>query len=647
MNRRKKILITLSVFFCAFIFLLIYSFYPLLTYDVKYTQNVNNSIAESESPWRIVMYDRNWEVITDKMSQNWYYKHIKTNLNSEFVKALISIEDKNYYKHFGVNILSKFRAIKDNLNWKRISGASTITEQYIKNKYFKASSRNILQKLREAILALYINSTREKDNILNIYYHNAYFGNHLYWVWAAIEVYFKKESLEELSQEEIVILLSLLHNPWITSLEEKYFQNYFNQVRKRLWYNFKRTYFWKLKTKNNIDVFPFVTNLYREKPLSIFLNGKEKTQHIRTTIDKKLQQYTKEIIQQELSKLQWKNVTNAAVFAIIPLDIKIKKPHEILIYQWSKDFNAEDIDGQVDVIESRRQPGSTVKPFLYLQALESGMNPDDLLIDIESEYNSFQKWKSYMSKNYSLKEYWLVRLKKALWNSMNNASVRLASELWLENVYNFYKQYWFSFDYEPEHYWYSLVLGNAEMKLRDLVESYEKLLRKDKNKFLLQDILKNPDNRDISFWVNSILNTSIAQAVKTWTSSDFRDNWVISYHPNLVVGVWVWNNDNSSMIGVTGISWAGKIWHKLIEKAITLWYINSTEGFSPLNIEAVEQSEYCLDTRCFRKEIIYKKTGKRYYSRIADNIFSREDLQEKLSSFEEKKLSQMWIQLSE
>jgi membrane carboxypeptidase/penicillin-binding protein PbpC len=101
-------------------------------------------------------------------------------------------------------------------------------------------------------------------------------------------------------------------------------------------------------------------------------------------------------------------VTNGAIFAMIP------STGEILVYQGSKNFYARDIDGQVDVIQSLRQPGSTVKPFLYLMALESGANPDDLLLDIESEYNSFQEGSVYISENYSLKEYGLVRLKKAL-----------------------------------------------------------------------------------------------------------------------------------------------------------------------------------------------------------------------------------------
>lgn len=630
LTKHYKTLIFLSVFFCFIIFLLIYSFYPVINYETK----------SSDTHWNIILYDRKWKIITDKMYKNWYYKFIKIDKNSKFIKSLLKIEDKNFYDNFWINILSKFRAIKDNISWKSISGWSTITEQYIKNKYFQNNKRTYLQKLREAILALWITSTRTKDNILNYYSQNIYFWNHLYWAWAAIEIYFNKDNIDNLTDEEITILLSLIHNPSIKSLEETNFLNYFNKVKNRLWFDFERTYFWKLNYKKNIDKLPFIKKLYSQE---LKYNNQ-----INTSIDLELQEYTKEIINKNLDRLKDKNVTNAAVYAIIP------KTWEVLIYQWSKDFYSKDIDWEVDVIQSKRQPWSTVKPFLYLDALEKWFNTDDLIIDMVSEYNSFVKWKTYITENYSLREYGLVRLKKALWNSMNNAAVRLWYELGLENVYNFYKKYWFEFDYDSRYYWYSLVLWNAETTLQKLVENYSKLIAPtsypldrgiEENKFLLQDILKNPDNRDISFWVNSILNTSILQSVKTWTSSDFRDNWVVSYSPDLVVWVWVWNNDNSSMIWVTWITWAWNIWHSIIEKAIALWYIKNNHPLTPslLRKGGLEEIKYCLDIKCFRKELNFAKKWTKYYSRILDNYFSKKDLKEKLSDFEKDKLKKMWV----
>ena len=612
------------VFFFLILLFLIYCFFPVFNYDSKYSQHVNTNPRESEAAGRIFLTDRNGEVITDKAYPNGYYKFIETDLESEFVQALVEIEDKNYFSHWGINIPAKIRALRDNLAGERVSGGSTITEQYVKNKYFKTHKRSYLQKAREWVLALYFDMTRSKEEILNIYYHDAYFGNQLYGVGAAIEVYFSKGSLDDLTEEEITILLSLLNNPSIENLEERYFRSYFEQVKERLGYTFENTHAWKLPKKENIDLFPFVTQNYLDDPVET-----------QTTIDTELQSFTREVLRDTLDELKDKNVTNGAVFAMIP------STGEVLIYQWSKDFSARDIDGQVDVIWALRQPGSTVKPFLYLMALEAWANPDDLVLDIESEYNSFQEGRVYISENYSLKEYGLVRLKKALGNSFNNATVRLARELWLQEVYEYYESYGFSLPFGAEHYGYSLVLWNAETTLEWLVMSYRELLDlEDPEKFLLYDILSDPDNRDISFGVNSLLSTSIPQAVKTGTTSDFRDNLVVSYHPDLLLWVWVGNNDSSSMQGVTGITWAGYIWHQIVEKAVSLWYVTNQRLDTP---EWIEQRSYCLDQDCFRKEIIYSREDTIYNSKIADKIFSESDVFEELSSYERERLDDLGI----
>lgn len=618
------------LFFCISLLLpvafLIYCFLPVLTYDTRYSQHVNHFPSESLAPGRILLTDRNGEVITDKMYPNGYYKHISTNLESQFVQDLVQIEDKNYFSHWGVNLPAKLRALRDNLAGKRVSGGSTITEQYIKNKYFPLEERGYSQKMREAVLALYFTMRRSKEQILNIYYHDAYFGNQLYGVGAALEVYFGKDNLDELTQEEIVILLSLLHNPGAKSLEETYFREYFEQVKTRLGYEFERTYFGTLPTKKNLDRFPFVTQNYISHPVEEQM-----------TIDARLQSYAREILEQTLAELSDRNVTNGAIFAINP------QTREVLIYQGSKDFYATDIEGQVDVIQSLRQPGSTMKPFLYLLALESWANPDDMILDIESEYNSFKEGSVYISENYSLKEYGLVRFKKALWNSFNNASVRLAQELWLGKVYDFYKEHGFVLPQSAEYYGYSLVLGNPSITLEQLVRSYARLVDlEDAEKYLLYDILSDPDNRDVSFWVNSILNTSIPQAVKTGTSSDFRDNLVVSYHPDFVIGVWVGNNDNSSMQGVTGITGAGYIWHQVVEKAIELWYITEKQISIP---DTIQRQSYCLDGRCYRKENILIQGDKEYFSRIADWVYDSRDIFENLSQYERERLQELQIYL--
>lgn len=603
-----------------------YSLYPVITFQED----------SKDLSGRFFILDRNGEVITDKSYKNGYYKPLETKINIEnkFIQELILVEDKNYFSHFWISIFSKWRAFRDNtLSWKIVSGGSTLTEQLVKNKYFKYKSRSYLQKLREANIAMSYEIYFSKEEILEKYLNSLYFWNNLYGVQSAIETYFWKYKLDQLSESERWFLIGLLRYPWIKTTTEKHFQDYIHTLEKRL--NYKITIdFKKLPTRENIDNFPFVTKIFLEKEKNILVKNKKNS----ATIDAEFQEYSREMLQKTLKELSPRNVTNWAIFAINP------KNGEILIYQWSKDFYSNNIEWQFDVIKAKRQPGSTMKPFLYLMGLEKWAWLDSLLVDLERSYDSFQEGKSYISTNYSLKEYGLVSYKKALWNSFNNATVRLAQAFWLQDVYEYYQNFWFEFLYWSEHYWYSLVLWNPNVSLYDMVHHYKKLVPNEnsQSKFLLYQLLSSSDNRDISFWVNSILNTSIPQAVKTWTSSNFRDNWVISYHPDLVVWVWVWNNDNSSMKWVTGITWAGYIWHQIIEKAIDLGYITNTDLQVP---DWLLQKKYCLDEQCFRSQLEYMQANREYHSHIYNKKYSEQDMIFEISDKERQRLDELGFYL--
>ena len=647
MKRKYKIIIVFLILTISF---LAYSFLPV----INYKKDIN-------SPWRIYIIDRFWKVITDKQTKWWYKESWLIYSDTLLVKSIIQIEDKDFYSHFWISLKSKLRALYQNIkSWKIVSGWSTITEQYIKNKYFPKEKRTILQKLREALVAFVYDLTHPKKDILFWYLYNVYLWNNIYWINAASKIYFNK-NIEDLDKEEITILVSLIHNPWIKSLKEKHFVNYFNRVKNKLWFNFKNK-ITKLNKLKNIDKLPFVTNRFLEQCNDCLEN--------KSTIDLDFSIFVKNQLNKVLDDLKKNNVTNWAVLIIDP------KTGDVLVYQGSRDFYSSEIDWQVDVIRAKRQPWSTLKPFLYLLALKSWADIDQFIIDIESRYNSFKKNKVYISENYSLKEYWLVRLKKALANSLNNAAVRLARELWLEKVWSFFKFYWIKLDNPAEHYWFSLVLWNPSISLENLALSYINLLpdyavrsrklnfiynREDYNKlvyernkfknnkidpekFLLYQILKNPDNRDISFWVNSILNTSIYQAVKTWTSSDFRDNLIVSYNSNLIVAIWLWNNDNSSMKSVTWITWAWYLWHKIIEYAISHNIIQNSEYKIP---EKIEKFYYCLDKKCFRRESSYKKKQTKYFSAIAEKYYSKKDIFENLDDYEMEKLEELGVRIWE
>ena len=637
----KKIFLGIFILFIVF---QIWCFYSILFFD------------DSKSPWIIFLIDRNWTIITDKANSYWYQKPWKIDLNSKFVKSLLLIEDKNFYSHFWINVLAKLRALTGNISSGAItSGGSTITEQFLKNKYFLKKKRTYLQKLKEANLAFFFSIFKSKDEILKNYLESIYFWNNLYWINSAIEVYFWKYDLNDLTDEEITLLLALLRNPWTKSINEKNFSEMFERIKTKLNFDFEKK-ITNLNKKENIDKFPFVT--------SKFCNWNTKKCIWKTSIDSELQNFAQKTLNKTISKLNSKNVTNWVVLAINP------ETMEVLVYLWSKDFYSKNIDWQVDILQTAlRQPGSTMKPFLYLLALEKWASLNKFLVDLSSSYDSFNEGKTYFSENYNLKEYWLVRFWKALWNSLNNATVRLSKQIWLKEVFEFYKKYWFKFlENEYQFFGYSLVLWNASLTLNNLALSYvnlipdfetnpnrklnfsfvenkisEKPKKVDENKYLLYKILQNPNNRDLSFWVNSILNTSIYQAVKTWTSSNFRDNVVISYSKNFLLLVWVWNNDNSPMKWVSWITWAGYIWHQVVEKAISKWFIKKDNYWET---ETIRKRDYCLDEKCFRKEINFDKNEK-YFSRLFDKKYSKKDLFIEINWEERQKLKDLWFELTE
>lgn len=566
-----------------------------------------------------------------------------------FIRELIDIEDRRFQYHFWVDVLAKMRALIDNILGEPVSGWSTITEQYIKIKYFQDYPRSFFQKIREAIIAFTFSIFYDKKTIIENYLNSVYMGNRIYSVHAAARIYFHKDNFGVLNEEERTILITLIHNPGL-SLDDVKFQNYFSEVKNRLGFTFE-SQIHSLEKIQNIDYFPFVSRKAedlcsqnnQEENWILFIQADCTKGEFRTTIDAQLSLFARNSLNQTLTQLHKKHVTNGAIFWLNPLT------KEILIYEWSRDFYSQSIDGQVDVITSPRQPGSSMKPFLYLLALKNNFHPNSVILDLERQYPSFQPGLTYTSENYTLKEYGLVRFKKALWNSLNNASVRLAQELWINRVYDFYKQNGFHFDFPAEHYWYSLVLGNPTIRLYDLVMSYIRLVPTpdkdgyiDEDKYLLMDILKNPDNRDISFGVNSLLNTSIPQAVKTGTSSDFRDNTIVSYSPDMVLWIWVWNNDNSSMLGVTGVTGAAPVWHNVIEESIRRGYIRDLEIKMP---ESLQKTPYCLDSDCYRQEISIQKLWSRFYSRISDSIYDARDIPETLQKSEIKRLEELGFRI--
>ena len=602
------------------------------------------------------IYDRNQSLITDLPGQDGFFIPLGEDepLPQNIVKAFTTIEDERFYDHWGVDALAKLRALRDNFSAQKIvSGGSTITEQWIKNKYFSNSSRTIIQKLREATLAFYFSLFTSKDEVFRHYLDTIYFGQRNYGIKAAMKTYFDKSHLEVLSEEELITLLAIIRSPGVANPKEKYFQERWQRIATMLGSSAGSGVLspgtgesqreghsqdaLELKPFTGVNVFPHVTATIRQELRN---RGESPVVSVESTVDSTLQREATERIRQSLTLLENKNVSNGAAYVVQP------STGDILVWVGSRDFFDEKIDGQVNILTQRRQMGSALKPFIYLYAFLQGAHPDQLIVDLEKDFDSAKDDEAYRPLNYGLREGGVMPLKMALANSFNISAVRLLEHLGLDNVYRFMKELGLPFDHDPQHYGLSLALGSPDLKMQDVADAYavvanggrkikphlirnnapvetvHELSLRSLPYFYLFETLSNPLNRRRSFGTNSILNTSIPFAVKTGTTKDFHDNWAFGYHPDLVVATWVGNNDNTPMTDVDGITGAGPIWHHVVEAAIEQGYVKKTKIPPP---EGLRQVRKCLKDDCSQAELIYQEPSRKWFSDLDTGHYCLED----------------------
>lgn len=564
-------------------------------------------------------------------------------LSSKLIEALVQVEDQRFWQHWGIDFPAKIRAFKSNLLAKKVvSGGSTLTEQWVKNRYFRSKGRTILQKAREATIAFSTSLFLSKEEILRNYLNDAYFGNQIYGAKTAAYVYFEKSDLSSLNQEEIIILLTLLRAPSSLTTQEGYFQQVFGRVAQSVQYK-GGVPSKKFKKFKAINRFPHVTTSILQQ-----VDHNISTLFIKSTIDATLQQEAKEVISYSLDRLQPHHATNGAAYVFQP------QTGEILVWQGSRDFYDEHTDGEVNIIEKNRQMGSALKPFIYLYAFLNGAHPDHLIVDLEKDFYEKESPNSiFRPLNYSLLEGGVIPLKAALANSFNVSAVRLLEFLGLESAYGFLSQLGIEFDFPPEHYGLSLALGSPDLTMKNVANTYgvlanggikketslinevngvdiersERLVvaSSEANRVALYhlfSVLSSKTNRSRSFGLNSILNTSIPFAVKTGTTRNFKDNWTFGYHPSLVVATWVGNNDGSSMIDVTGVTGAAPIWHRVVEAAIQQGYVEKTQVDPPSSLKKTLKN---LNKSGSQQEVIWQTDEKVWQSDLIEGKFCLED----------------------
>ncbi|MGE5140137.1 MAG: transglycosylase domain-containing protein, partial [Rudaea sp.] len=314
-----------------------------------------------------------------------------------------------------------------------------------------------------------------------------------------------------------------------------------------------------------------------------------------TTLDPTLQTIVQQEASKQITALRANNVKSAAVVATDP------KTGAILAMIGSVNFNDKNIDGQVNVATSLRQPGSSIKPINYVTAFEKGWTPATPILDISTAFPN-GGGAPYVPVNYDGKEHGIVNVRVALDNSLNIPAVKTLYFVGVPNMIATAQKMGITSFTDPSRYGLALTLGGGEVKLTELTNAYSvfadqgkyvpltpylkivdgqgnTILDNTKNAppaqqvldprhaYLITSILSDNQTRALEFGPNSPLKTSRPTFAKTGTTNDFKDNWTLGGTTELVVGVWVGDPRNTPMKNVSGITGAAPIWHNVVERA--------------------------------------------------------------------------------
>jgi len=521
------------------------------------------------------------------------------------IAAVVATEDPTFFSNPGFNPFSIARAAYQNLRaGEVVSGASGITQQLAKS-LFLTSERNLSRKIQEAILAAEITRRYSKAEILEVYLNEVSFGNMAYGIGAAAEVYFGKP-LSQIDTAEAALLVGILqsptlHDPYADPEDALERRNVVLGLMQARGYLTRAEY--EEAIKQPLGVVP--RTIVMEAPHMVMyvreqleeLYGTEMLYkgglQVYTTLDLDLQHLAETVAREKITALREQGASNAALIAMDP------QTGDILAMLGSVDFYDQGIAGQVNVCRMPRQPGSTIKPFTYLAAMERGWTAATMVMDVQQEFPDGQN-PPYKPTNYDGKEWGPISLRTALACSRNIPAVSTLHQIGLPALLEVAHRLGVD-SLNRDEYGLSLTLGGGEVTLLELTGAYTALangghritprsiLRIEdqlgntimgedmpespqvvdpRHAYLLTDILADNAARSPAFGPDSPLVLPFPAAVKTGTTDDYRDSWTVGYAPRFVTGVWVGNSDNTPMKGVSGSRGAALIWHDFMERAL-------------------------------------------------------------------------------
>ena len=567
------------------------------------------------------IYDREGEEVLFDIHQDIKRTVISFEEMGENVKeATLAIEDKDFYKHNGVQPKAFIRAIIVNLKSGSFSqGGSTITQQVVKNSLL-TNEKRISRKLKEWFLALKLEKEMSKEDILATYLNEIPYGGNIYGVKEASNYFFSKNPMD-LTIAEAAYLAAIPKAPTYYSpygknreltdarkdlvLSEMFKQERITEEE----YNTAKAEVVEFLPQSRFSIkaphFVFYVREYLEQKYGADVVESGGLRVI-TTLDYDLQQKAEEVVYKHAIENEelW-NASNAGLVAMDP------KTGEILTMVGSRNYFDEEIDGKYNIATAKRQPGSSFKPFIYVTAMMKGFTPNSVLFDTKTEFQttcnpqgraiSGGQGDCYSPSNYDDVYKGPVTLRQALGESRNIPAVKLLYLTTINDALKTAKNMGIKTLSDANQYGLTLVLGGGEVTLLDMTSAYSvfategvrhepvSILRvEDSNGNVLEehkassgqvvieansariisDMLKDNEARTPLFGANSFLNFgSTDVAGKTGTTNNNKDAWMMGYTPNIVVGVWSGNNDNTPMKKGSAIS--GRLWREFMDFALT------------------------------------------------------------------------------
>ena len=550
------------------------------------------------------------------------------------IHATIAIEDDSFFENIGIDVGHTALAA---LNYLGASageitpGGSTITQQLVRNIFFdfeKRAQRSVARKAEEILLAIVLTQSKSKQEILEMYFNEIYYGNLAYGVQTASQTFFGKD-VDQLSLGEAAMLAGLPQAPasldplnpdpvvqaavdvrWRQVLGEMLEEGFITREQVRATLQEGLTF---VPAKVSLTAPHFTVYAQGELErllLSLGYSPEEITGgglRAYTTLDQDVNRLAQRAAADQVAQLQSKNVSNAAVVVTKPSN------GEIIAMVGSIDYDNDAIDGSVNVTTAFRQPGSTMKPFTYAAAMERGMSTIDVLWDTRTQI-ALPGLPVYTPRNFDREFHGPMTMRAALANSYNIPAVQTLRQAGVNYLLAFLRRLGITtLSEDASQYGLSLTLGGGEVSLIELTNAFavfsnqglyapvtsircvigsrdeiiyqyeggcpggtvtaatvarsaESLRVLDPRvAFVITDMLSDNQARSDAMGYHSPLRAdNIFASVKTGTTDDIKDNWTIGYTRNVAVGVWVGNNDGDPMINSSGLTGAAPIWNSVL-----------------------------------------------------------------------------------